>query len=256
MRCWGTDAVKQFDLTGRVALVTGATRGIGLAIADGLERAGATVIAHGRNATAPIGCHHRYVGADLSHEDGALNLSAALADADRLDILVNNAGYEIAEDSASLSTVEWQTTMNVNLLAPTRLVGQLLPQLKASTAASVINITSIHERIPYPGHLAYSVSKAGLSMATRALAIELGPVGIRVNAIAPGIIETDINRHTIEAVGRQNLMSTVPLRRLGTPEDIVGPAVFLASTESSYVTGSTLFVDGAYNLNLVRYADQ
>lgn len=241
------------DLAGRVALVTGGVRGIGAEIANALAAVGVAVIVHGRDTQPSAPTKHRYVSADLSKPDGADRLVAALRDVEILDILVNNAGYEIEEDSTRLSIEEWQHTMNVNLYAPVRLVGLLADRLAASSAPSVVNITSIHERYAYPRHLSYSVSKAGLAMATRVLALELAPRGIRVNAVAPGAIETDINRETIERVGRGSFEHAIPAGRIGSASDVSGAVIYLAGPSSSYVTGTTLYVDGAYSESIVRY---
>ena len=236
------------------ALVTGSVRGIGLAIAQGLERAGATVWTHGRDPMHKPEFGGRYVAADLSSDAGVEQLSRSLsAVVNRLDILVNNAGVEIAMPIEQFLADTMDMTWQVNARAPVQLIHGLLPLLKSSGRASVINVTSIHERTAYASNLPYCMSKAALAMATRVAAIELAPFGIRVNNLAPGAIETDINRDVIEGIGRQNFASWIPAGRVGSTDDIVGPALFLASDASRYVTGTTLFVDGAYRENLVRY---
>ncbi len=125
--------------------------------------------------------------------------------------------------------------------------------LSPSTFSLVINLTSVHATAPYPGNLAYSMSKAVLAMLTKTLAIELAPLGIRVNSLAPGVIETDINRAVLDRIGRESFAAWIPAGRIGTVAEVVGPAVFLASAASAYCTGATLYADGGYRQTLVRY---
>lgn len=245
------------SLVGRRALVTGATQGIGLAIARGFAKAGADVWVSGRDSLGlalqpEFG--DRFVQADLNDPDGATSLAQAIVSrCDRLDILVNNAGVEKPMSVERLSLDALDETWRVNARAPVQLVSALLPMLKASGRASVINITSIHSTTPYAGNLAYCMSKAALEMATKVAAIELAPFGIRVNNLSPGAIETDINRDVLDRIGRQKFAEWIPSGRVGIVEEVVGPAIFLASDAASYVTGTTLCADGAYNLNLLRY---
>ena len=251
--------VAQFGLVGRTALVTGSTRGIGLAIAQALAAAGAGVIVHGRDAEA-AGDVAKSIGAigveiaDLSNADDVSALRDRIIARDApLDIVVNNAGLEIGSRVETMKPEDLARTLAVNLMAPIALVQGLLPALRRSSSASVINISSIHETVPSWGNAAYAASKAALAMVTKTLAIELGAEGIRVNAIAPGAIATDINAHVINEIGEAQFREWIPLGRVGLPTDIGPAAVFLASHAAQYMTGATLVIDGGYEHHLVRY---
>jgi glucose 1-dehydrogenase len=142
---------------------------------------------------------------------------------------------------------------HVKVRAPVELVHRLLPLIRAAPGASVINVTSIHDVVPYAQNSAYCASKAALAMFTRTIAIELGPEGIRVNNLAPGAVETDINREVLDQIGREQFREWIPLGRVAQTSEMVGPALFLASDASRYVTGATLYADGGYMQHLVRY---
>lgn len=245
-------------LAGRIALVTGGTRGIGAAIARGFAAAGARVYVHGLERDAGQDLAEEIGGAaldgDLSDTSQINGLARALNEREaRLDILVNNAGVEVGATLAHLDIAALKRMLAVNFVAPVLLTQALLPMLRAAAHASVINVTSIHSTVPAYGNVAYAASKAALDMFTKTAAIELGPAGIRVNAIAPGAVETELNRHLLDEVGRDRFQRWIPLGRLGSPDDLVGPALFLASDASRYVSGETLVVDGAYSHHLVRY---
>jgi glucose 1-dehydrogenase len=168
-------------------------------------------------------------------------------------VLVNNAGIEQGATLAELNPAVLATTFQVNFVAPTRLIQQLLPALRLAQQASVINVTSIHQDVPVYGNLAYCASKAALGMATKTAALELGREGIRVNAIAPGAIETAHNRRLLDEVGRDRFAEWIPLGHVGQPADIAEIAVFLGSDAARYVNGHTLVADGGYRQHLVRY---
>jgi NAD(P)-dependent dehydrogenase (short-subunit alcohol dehydrogenase family) len=245
-------------LDGKVALVTGSTSGIGKAIAQGFAAAGARVWVHGRNAEAGEALAGelggRFVRADLSVEDEVAALADAVRSAEtKLDVLVNNAGVEIIMPIDQLRLTDLDMIWKVNIRAPFQLTHALLPLLRAAAGASVINITSIHDTMPYPHNAAYSASKAALAMFTKAIAVELAPQGIRVNNFAPGAVETEINREVIHEIGEDKFREWIPLGRVAQTDEMIGPALFLASDASSYVTGTTLYADGAYLQNLVRY---
>jgi len=247
-----------FSLQGRTALVTGSTRGIGKAIATGFAEAGARVYIHGRDAAdgwrtaTEIG--GQFLRADLTQIEEVEHLAAELsAREDRLDVLVNNAGLEVDATLDRISPELLGRVMRVNFEAALQLTRLLLPLLRRSAFASVVNITSIHDHVPYYGNAAYTSSKAALAMFSKTIAVELGPEAIRVNTIAPGAVETDMNRSILDKVGRENFGRWIPLGRVGQPSEIVGPALFLASDAASYVSGATLVVDGAYSHHLVRY---
>ena len=247
-----------FSLTGKVALVTGSTRGIGRAIAEGFAAAGARVYVHGRSAREGARVADEIGGvflhADLEQPSDVETLVADLTKAEeRLDVLVNNAGIEIKATLEHLEPDELARVMRVNFGAPVQLTRLALPLLRRSGAASVINVTSIHDHVPYFGNSAYCSAKAALAMFTRTVALELAPEGIRVNTIAPGAVETDINREILDEIGRHNFSEWIPLGRVAQTSEIVGPAIFLASRAASYVTGATLVVDGGYSHHLVRY---
>lgn len=231
-----------FDLSGRTAIVTGASRGIGAAIAMGLARAGATVIGVSRSGQGPAGMiHHK---ADLANADAPAALFAVLG-ISRLDILVNAAGVSLA---AGDPVRRFQETLAVDLVAPYALTMAALGLLEQSPGASVINVTSINSQRGFPGNPGYVAAKAGLSGLTRALAVDLAP--IRVNALAPGYVHTDMTAksHADPAMHAQRSRHTV-LGRWGNADDMVGAAVFLASDASAYVTGQEIFVDGGWTIN-------
>lgn len=244
-----------FGVKDRNVLVTGGTRGIGLAVAKGFRKAGANVWIHGsreettRKTAAENG--FQFVYGDLKESENVHRIMQEISgSAGVLDVLVNNAGCEIHGSVEALGEKELEDLFRVNLFAPALLVRDAVKLLKKSSYPAIINITSIHQQVPYRNNSAYCMSKAALEMHTKVSALELAEYGIRVNSIAPGAILTDINADIIASM---DFKEWIPLGRVGNAEEIVGPAIFLASRAASYITGSTIFVDGGYKENLLRY---
>lgn len=243
-------------LEGLRALVTGASAGIGEAIAQAFVEHGCDVVVSGRDEVR-TGLVARRLGAtavvaDLADPAQVENL-AVEACADGLDILVNNAGFERGGPLAQLDVDDLRSVFEVNVVAPTMLMRLCRPTLAHSTSASVINMTSIHETVPVADNGAYAASKAALAMVTRTAAVEWGHLGIRVNNLAPGAVRTAMNADLLDAIGMDVFERWIPAGRVGGVAEIAQAAVFLASAESSYVTGTTLTVDGGYSDHLVRY---
>jgi NAD(P)-dependent dehydrogenase (short-subunit alcohol dehydrogenase family) len=250
-----------FRLDGKIALVTGSTRGIGRSIAVGLAEAGAKVWIHGRDTSSgeqlakELGVS--FVAADLSESKQVLELAEVIGrEESKLDVLINNAGFETIMPFDCYRMDVFDRILQVNLRAPVQLTKALLPLLKKSPAASIVNITSIHGSTPAPNNSAYCMAKAALEMFTATLAVELGPLGIRINNLAPGAIRTDMNAELIDNLGPGTFDEWVPMGRVGLSDEMIGPALFLASEASSYVTGTTLLADGGYTRNLLRYRPQ
>ena len=244
-----------FDVRNMNVLITGGTRGIGFAIAKGFKNAGANVWIHGsrEESTRKIAEENgfAFVYGDLKDLESVLRITKEIAQViGSLDVLVNNAGCEIHGGVVEVEAKELEELFRVNLFSPVLLVKDSVELLKKSSYPSIINITSIHQQVPYKNNSAYCMSKAALEMYTRVSALELAKAGIRVNSIAPGAILTDINADIIASM---DFEEWIPLHRVGNAEEIVGPAIFLASRASSYMTGATLFVDGGYKENLLRY---
>jgi len=249
--------VDLFDLTGKVAVVTGGTRGIGLMIARGLLQAGASVYVSsrkpeaGEEAAAELSQYGPVtsVPADLSTGSGRENLVAAVTEAeDRVHILVNNAGANWAVPLTEFPESGWDKVLALNLKAPFFLTKAFLPLLEAAGTADdparVINVGSIDGlRVSELPTFPYSASKAGLHQLTRVLARELGPRHITVNAVAPGPFQSKMMAATLAERGEE-IVARSPLGRIGRPDDMAGVAVFLAGRGGSYVTGAVIPVDG------------
>ncbi len=243
-------------LKDRVAIVTGSARGIGRAIALGLAREGAAVVlgdcraddwgeelvgqiraAGGRSFAvrvdvSDLGQHERLV-------------SAALEQFGALQILVNNAGVAFREPFLEARPETWDRTLGVNLKGAYFLSRRAAEVMARAGGGKIINLSSVHDTVPLDERSIYSISKGGMAMLTKSLALELAEFRINVNAIAPGAILTDMNREALsDPARRARLLEKIPCNRIGNVEDIVGAAVFLASPESDYVTGSTIYVDG------------
>jgi glucose 1-dehydrogenase len=244
-------------LQGKVALVTGAAQGIGRAIARRLAEEGADIAVNGRvedertaAACAEIEATGRrcaVVAGDIAVVDAARDVVArALHALGRLDILVNNAGIERRAAFLDATERDFDAQLAVNLKAAFFLAQAFAQQAKdAGRGGKVINISSVHEELPFPHFAAYCASKGGLKMLMRDLAIELAPLGITVNNIAPGAIATPINAGLLgQPALLEPLLAQIPLGRLGRPEDVAGVAAFLASSDADYVTGATVVVDG------------
>jgi glucose 1-dehydrogenase len=243
-------------LSGRVAIVTGANRGIGRALAQGFAREGAAVVV---NHPPSVGSAEdvvreirdqggRAVAAradvsDLADHHGLV--AAALDQFGRLDILVNNAGIQVKEPFLTTSPDAWDATISVNLRGAYFLSQRAAAAMIRFGGGRIINVSSIHDSVPLSGRSAYAISKAGMAMLTKALALELAEHKINVNAIAPGAVLTDMNRAPLsDPEVRARLLDKIPLGALGQVDDIVGAGVFLAAPESGYVTGATIYVDG------------
>ena len=244
-------------LTGKTAVVTGSSQGIGRGIVERFAREGADVVINYNRS--PGGAHEvlaaveaagrrgLIVQADVSTTAGVRHLiDAAVDHFGALDILVNNAGVEVHAPFWEVTEEEYDRVLNVNLKGVFFATQAMVNHARQTNRpARIINISSVHEELPFPNFTAYCASKGGVKMLTRNLAVELGHLGITVNAIAPGAIETPINTKLLNDPAKLNaLLTQIPLNRLGQPEDVAGVAVFLASDDAAYVTGSTYFVDG------------
>ncbi|MEB3043914.1 SDR family NAD(P)-dependent oxidoreductase [Rhizobium mulingense] len=246
----------RFRLDGQMALVTGGTRGIGLAIAEALGEAGAKVLIAGRSRNAAAdrlakaGVEYDFIAVDLTKDDAADALvTETLSRTGRLDILVNNAGIAIHGDSGEFSDAVWREIMTVNVDAVFRACRAALAPMRRQGGGVILNIGSISgivSNIPQ-NQAAYNTSKAAVHMMTKSLASEVAAENIRVNAIAPGYIETDLSRGGIDNPDWfPTWRSMTPMGRVGQPEEVAGAALFLCSAAASYVTGEVLVIDGGY----------
>ena len=255
-------------LQGQRALVTGANSGIGRAIALALGAAGADVgvnyVSRPEAADAVVeqirkaGTDAIALEADVSNEDQVVAMFRNVIERfGRLDILVANAGVQRDAPFVDMTLADWNTVIAINLTGQFLCCREAVRAMSqrgvtdgvSKAAGKIICMSSVHERIPWAGHINYAASKGGLMMMMQSLAQEVAPLKIRVNSIAPGAIRTPINTaawSTPEAYAA--LMTLVPYGRIGEPEDVARAAVWLASEESDYVTGTTLFVDGGMTL--------
>jgi glucose 1-dehydrogenase len=178
--------------------------------------------------------------------DGQNFITESIKQLGKLDILVNNAGLERRADFWDVTEEDFDAVLNVNLKGLFFLTQSFVRhRMQAKAGGKVINISSVHEELPFPHFASYCASKGGVKMLTRNLSIELAPLGITINSIAPGAIETPINKNLLNDPAKLDaLLKNIPLKRLGEPSDVAALAAFLACDESSYVTGTTFFVDG------------
>ncbi len=235
-------------LDGKTAVVTGGGQGIGLGISEALAAAGAEILVAQRSRP-PQELEAHWVEADLS----ATRAPAAIAEAverhwGRLDILVNNAGFMFETSLADLELDDWNRMLAVNLTAPVFLARALLPMLRDG-GGSIVNIGSIEGLAANPGHVAYCATKGGLHALTRAMAVDLGEYGIRVNAIAPGWIRSELSDNYINAqadpdAAWEGLYRMHPVGRVGEPADVGQLAVYLAGDTAAFVTGQVIVIDG------------
>jgi gluconate 5-dehydrogenase len=246
-----------FDLSGRRALVTGATRGIGHAIAKALGQAGATVLVNGRGEEGVARAVAALTARGIAAEPLAFDITddaardAALPRAGRIDILVNNAGIQHRAPATEFPDDAWDAIIASHLTAAFRLIKRIAPQMLERRAGKIINLGSLLSELGRANIPAYGAAKGGVRMLTRCLATEFAPHNVQVNAIGPGYVKTEMNTPLFEdAAFNAWVCARTPARRWAEPEEIAGAAVFLASDAASYVTGQILYVDGGVTASL------
>jgi gluconate 5-dehydrogenase len=251
----------RFALDGRLALVTGGGSGLGLAMARGLAEAGATVVLNGRTTArleaaaaglVAAGLHAEIAAFDVT-DPAAVNwaIGALEARLGGVDILVNNAGMTRRGPVESLSDDDWRTVMATNLDAAFYLSRAVVPAMKKKRRGAIVNTCSLMSTLARPTTLPYAVSKGGMAMLTRGLAVELAPFGIRVNGVAPGYFRTDLTAAlSADAEFDAWLRKRTPAGRWGDVDELAGVAVFLASDAASYVCGQIVYVDGGFSAGM------
>jgi gluconate 5-dehydrogenase len=248
-------AQQLFDLTGKTALVTGSSRGLGRAMAQGLATAGAALVLNGsdagRLATAAAemraaGCTVHEACFDVTDEAAVMAAFARFdADGIAVDILVNNAGIQLRKPLVELTTAEWQRVIDTNLTSAFVMGREAAKRMIPRGRGKVINIGSLTSELARATVAPYTVAKGGIKMLTRSMAAEWAEHGIQANAIGPGYMLTDMNQALIENPTFDAwVKGRTPARRWGKPEELVGAAVFLASAASDYVNGQIIYVDG------------
>jgi NAD(P)-dependent dehydrogenase (short-subunit alcohol dehydrogenase family) len=248
---------KLFDLSGRVALVTGGNKGLGLAMARGLAEAGADVVLASRNEAelkaaldsilSSTGRNGTYVVCDVADRKQVDALATtAVERMGRVDILINNAGMNHPQPIDQVTDDVWDRILEVNLSSCMALTRAIVPGMKARQWGRVIHISSIMGLVSKEKRNAYSATKAALVGLCRASALDLGPNGVTVNCIAPGPFLTDMPMSILSDAEKKVFADRTALGRWGQPAELVGPAIFLCSEAGSYVTGHCLFVDGGY----------
>jgi gluconate 5-dehydrogenase len=250
-----------FDLSGRVALITGGGSGLGFAMARGLAEAGARVVLNGRNAAKLEAAAATLQGEGLEAETAEFDVTDSTAvnagvarTIERfggVDILVNNAGVQHRAPIELFSDAEWRRVLATNLDAPFFLARAVIPSMKARRSGKIVNIGSLMSSLARPTTVPYQASKGGIAMLTRGLAVELAPHGIQVNAIAPGFFRTEMNEAlTTNAEFTAWIEKRTPAGRWASPGEIAGAAVFLASAAADFVTGQILYVDGGFTAGM------
>jgi gluconate 5-dehydrogenase len=250
-----------FDLSGRVALVTGAYRGLGFAIASGMAKAGAHVVLNGRKADALALAASALTAAGHSAstsvfdvtDTAAVRAAVAAIEAQHghVDILVNNAGIQRRNPLVEFSEKDWNDVIATNLTAPFIVSQAVLPGMIRRRSGKIIHIASLMSDLARPTVVPYTAAKGGVRQLTRGMAVELAPNNIQVNAIAPGYFATEMNRALIDnAEFNAWVCKRTPAGRWGQPEEIAGLAVFLASPAANYMTGQMLVMDGGMSVAL------
>jgi len=253
-------------LQGKVVLVTGATQGIGLGIAERMAREGAQVAMNARRLDEraqaargqieALGARCELFAADVSQvEQTRAMVDEVVARMGGLHVLVNNAGIERRAGALDITEADYDAVLATNLKGPLFLAQAFARHVqRAGGGGRIVNISSVHEELPFPHFAPYCASKGGLKLAMRTLALELAPLDITVNSVAPGAIRTPINRDLLADQAKVTaLLAQIPAGRMGEPEDVAGAVAFFASDDARYVTGTTLFVDGGL---LWNYAEQ
>ena len=254
-------AYSLFDLSGRVALVTGAYRGLGFSIARGLAHAGATVILNGRKPDELAKAAKALTDATLKADVAVFDITdrdaihagvdAAIARHGAIDILVNNAGIQRRGPLVDFPQKEWDEVIATNLTAPFVVSQAVLPGMIARKRGKIIHVASLMSELARPTVVPYTAAKGGVRQLTRGMAVELAPMGIQVNAIAPGYFATEMNRALIDdAEFNAWVCKRTPAGRWGEPDELAGLAVFLASGASNYMTGQMLVMDGGMSVAL------
>ncbi len=250
-----------FDLNGKVALVTGAHRGLGFAIGKGLAQAGATVVLNGRQPEPLAAAAKTLADAGLRASTAVFDVTDApavgravagiLESYGRLDVLVNNAGIQRRNPLVDFTRKDWDDIIATNLTAPFLVSQAVLPAMIVRKAGKIIHIASLLSDLARPTIVPYTAAKGGVRQLTRGMAVELAPHGIQVNAIAPGYFATEMNRALLDnAEFNAWVCKRTPAGRWGEPDEIAGLAVFLASPASNYMTGQMLVIDGGMSVAL------
>ena len=244
-----------FDLTGRTALVTGSSQGLGLALARGLAQAGAAVVLNGRDATklAAAAATLRGEGARVTTAAfdvtdgaaGAAEVARIETEFAPIDILINNAGIQRRAPLAEMTEEQWRAVLDTNLTSAFLVARAVAPRMIARGAGKIINICSVMSEVSRPTIGNYAAAKGGLKMLTRAMAVEWARHGVQTNAIAPGYFVTELNKALVENVEFNKwICGRTPAGRWGQPHELAGAAVFLASRASDFVNGQILTIDG------------
>ena len=252
--------MEMFDLSGKVAMVTGANGGIGLAMATALGRAGAEVMNVGRNrekceATVKRlqggGLRVTYFAADLTDEAACRDaVAATLSSFGRLDILVNCAGITVRKQPEDLTLGEWNSILATNLTAGFLCSQAALPAMREQGGGKIVNVGSMHMLFAASHTAAYGASKGGLLQLTKSLAVAWAKHNVQVNAVLPGYIESELLQSALQQVPglEQRVLGRTPAARWGRPEDLDGAVIFLASQASNFITGASIVIDGGYSI--------
>lgn len=233
---------------GKVAIVTGATKGIGKAIAESLKEDGCHVVCTGRSVKASSSKSQSYCPLDLCDDDSLQEFLDKIKDLSRVDILVNNAGINVIQSIDQIEKNDWDRILQVNLTAAMRLMKEVSVKMKKQKSGKILNISSIYGVISKRMRGAYSTSKAGLIGLTRASALDLAPYNILVNALCPGFVLTDLTRNILSKQEIKALSKQIPLGRFGTEKDMARVATFLCSDLNTYITGQTIVADGGITI--------